>query len=422
MKVKLPYGKSYIEAEFQYSDQVRILEGKQDKIKADKNKVRESLEAPYGGIRLSELAKGKNKVTLILSDHTRPVPSKIIIPLMLKEIRKGNRNADITLLVATGCHRRTTEEELIKKLGSEIVSNEKIVVHDCDDTDNMKNLGMLPSGGILEINRIAADSDLLVSEGFIEPHFFAGFSGGRKSVLPGIASRDSIKYNHNSGFIDNSNSRIGNTDHNPIHADMIFAAKKAGLAFLVNVALNSNGEVIGSFAGEPEKAFEAGVDFVTKATRVAGEKADIVISTNNGYPLDQNVYQMVKCLATAEPFTKKNGVIIAVGECSDGLGAETFFETFANDTPIRDIYNNFLNTPKNKTIQDQWQSHIFARVLLNYSVILVSNVSEDLVRAMRMIPANSVEEAVEKAKGIIHKEKASINVIPNGVGVIPTVK
>ena len=149
--------------------------------------MQEALEHPIGTPRLCDMAIDKKKVVVISSDHTRPVPSRIIMPLILKEIRRGNPDADITILISTGLHRETTREELESKFGPEITEHETIIVHDCDDTDNMVYLGKLPSGGNMYINRLAVEADLLVAEGFIEPHFFAGFSGGRKSVLPGVA-------------------------------------------------------------------------------------------------------------------------------------------------------------------------------------------------------------------------------------------
>ena len=169
--------------------------------------VKKALENPIGSAPLSELARGKSKVVIIASDHTRPVPSKVIMPEMLREIREGNPDAEITILIATGCHRGTTKEELIGKFGEEIVKNENIYIHNCDENEKLVNIGILPSGGQCEINKIAYEADLLVAEGFIEPHFFAGYSGGRKSVLPGIAGRTTVLANHCSEFIAHKNSR-----------------------------------------------------------------------------------------------------------------------------------------------------------------------------------------------------------------------
>lgn len=206
----LPYGKETLKAEIEEEHLAGVLVSELHDYKAPMEGtqlVQEALEHPIGTPRLCDMAIDKKKIVVISSDHTRPVPSHIIMPLILKEIRRGNPDADITILISTGLHRETTREELESKFGPEITEHETIIVHDCDDTDNMVYLGKLPSGGNMYINRLAVEADLLVAEGFIEPHFFAGFSGGRKSVLPGVASRETVMYNHNSAFIDDLHSR-----------------------------------------------------------------------------------------------------------------------------------------------------------------------------------------------------------------------
>ena len=203
---KLPYGKEYLNAQIEEEHLAGVLVSELHSYKAPKSGaelVQEALENPIGSPRLCDMAVGKKNVVIISSDHTRPVPSHIIMPLLLAEVRKGNPDADITILISTGLHRLTTVEELEGKFGKEITDNERIIVHDCDKHE-MTHLGKLPSGGNLIINKIATDADLLIAEGFIEPHFFAGFSGGRKSVLPGVASRETVMYNHNSAFIANA--------------------------------------------------------------------------------------------------------------------------------------------------------------------------------------------------------------------------
>ena len=192
MRIALPYGRGQMEAEIAEGRIAQILSSRMEEYRPEGGEdelVQRALQRPIGSAPLCELAKDKQKVVLIASDHTRPVPSKKIVPAMLGEIRKGNPEAEITILIATGCHRGTTERELIEKFGEEIVRRERILVHDCEKDEEMIHLGTLPSGGTLLLNRIAVQADLLVAEGFIEPHFFAGFSGGRKSVLPGIASK-----------------------------------------------------------------------------------------------------------------------------------------------------------------------------------------------------------------------------------------
>ena len=251
--------------------------------------VEAALHDPIGSESLENLAYGKQNIVLIASDHTRPVPSKVLVPPMLAAIRRGNPAAKITILIATGCHRGTTKTELIEKFGPEIVEKETIVIHDCAAEADMVTIGTLPSGGTLRINRIAAEADLLVSEGFIEPHFFAGFSGGRKSVLPGIAARETVYWNHNAEFIASDYARAGILEGNPIHTDMLYAARRAKLAFICNVVINARHEVVGAFAGDCERAHAAGAEFLKSLCQCPKAPADIVITTNNGYPLDQNI-------------------------------------------------------------------------------------------------------------------------------------
>lgn len=421
MKLKFPYGKSFLEADIPDGRISCIMESSLDECHPsmdERELVWQSMENPIGTQRLSELAVGKRRVILLASDHTRPVPSRIIIPLMLEEIRRGNPEAEVTILIATGCHRGTRWEELIEKFGREIYENERILVHDCADREQMVRLDTLPSGGDLTINRLAAQADLLVAEGFIEPHFFAGYSGGRKSVLPGVAAREAVYYNHNSAFIDDPYSRMGSLDKNPIHRDMIFAAKRANLAFIVNVVINSRKQVIASFAGDCDLAHRAGCDFLNGKAARRPVRSDIVITTNNGYPLDQNIYQAVKGMCTAEATCRPGGVIISIAACSDGVGGESFYETFRSEPSAEAILADFRRRSPSETIEDQWQSQIFARILSRHRVIFVSEQPEQIVRDLHMIPAGSVEEALEIADSLLGRADGSICVIPEGISTL----
>ena len=326
--VKFPYGKEFLSLDIPEDRYAGTLVSEIHHYVAPKapiELVENALANPIGTPKLSVMAEGKKKVVLIASDHTRPVPSKVIVPPMLAEIRKGNPDADITILISTGCHRGTTKEELINKFGPEIVESEKIVVHDCDDTENLTYIGKLPSGGDLIINRLAAEADLLVAEGFIEPHFFAGFSGGRKSILPGIASRKTVIYNHNGQFIADPHARTGVVDGNPIHNDMLYAARCARLAFVCNVVINSEKEAIFAVAGDVDLAHRVGREFLASQCQVKAIPADIVISTHGGYPLDPNLYQAVKGMTAAEATVKEGGVIIMLSKSNDGHGGKVFW-------------------------------------------------------------------------------------------------
>jgi len=380
--------------------------------------VERSLDFPIASPKLEELAKGKKNIVIISSDHTRPVPSKIITPILLRRIRSVAPDARIRILVATGFHRPSTKEELFSKYGEDIVAHEEIVMHYSERDEDMVTLGKLPSGGDLIINKVAMEADLLLSEGFIESHFFAGFSGGRKSVLPGISSYKTIMANHSGEFINDKHSRTGNLKHNLIHEDMAYAAKTAHLAFILNVVLDEDKKIIGSFAGDLEKAHKKGTVFVDSLSQVDAIESDITISTNGGYPLDQNIYQAVKGMTSAEATNKLGGTIIMVAGCRDGHGGEGFYHNIADVADPKEFLDKAIHTPRLETVPDQWTSQILARILVNHHVILVSDlVDPQLVTDMHMALSTSLEDALEKAYDREGKE-AKVVVIPDGLGVI----
>jgi nickel-dependent lactate racemase len=420
MKLTLPYGRTGRECPIPDERVQSILESDLDSFRPGKSPetiVKEALEHPIGTPSLSRLSEGCRKIVIIASDHTRPVPSKLLMPMLLKEIRRGNPDADITILIATGCHRGTTRDELADKFGSEIVPCERIVIHDCD-SDNNICIGTLPSGGQCYINRLAVEADLLVSEGFIEPHFFAGFSGGRKSVMPGVAARETVLYNHCADFIAHPKARVGTLNGNPIHEDMLWAAKKARLAFILNVVLNSKKEIVYAVAGDVEIAHQAGCDFLMQHCGVMAPLADIVIATNGGYPLDQNIYQAAKGICTAEGVVKPGGVIIMLAKSNDGHGGEQYYRQFRDNPDLSKLLAAFMKRDPSKTEPDQWQTQIQIRALNKASVIFVSDADDVTIRDMHMIPAKTVEEALAMADRVLGYSEGNVNVLPDAVSVI----
>ncbi len=420
-ELTFPYGKERLSCSLAEDELVGVLTSAIEEYVPEADEVElvhRAMQTPIESKRLSELAVGRQNVVIIASDHTRPVPSKVIIPAMLTEIRKGNPNADITILIATGCHRGTTREELVSKFGQEIVDNERIYVHDCDEREKLVSIGTLPSGGDCEVNTIAMDADLLVAEGFIEPHFFAGFSGGRKSVLPGIAGRGTVLANHCSEFIAHESARTGVLQNNPIHEDMLWAAKTANLQYIVNVVLNAEKKVIYAVAGDVEQAHKRGTDFLSSLCGAKAVPADIVISTNGGYPLDQNVYQAVKGMTAAEATVKEGGVIIMLAKAGDGIGGDHFYHQLADEADIGKTMQTFLARGRRETVPDQWQTQIMLRVLMRAKVIFVSELADELVEQMHMIPAHSIEQALVQAKELLGKQDVTITAIPDGVSVV----
>lgn len=421
MLLQIPYYKSHLNLELDEKRINAVLTSKTENYKpqmSEEELVEKALENPIGSLKLEELVKGKKHIVIISSDHTRPVPSHITMPIYLKTIRKTNPEAKITILIATGMHRPTTHEELIAKYGEKIVAEEEIVIHNAYCDEDMVFKGILPSCGELWLNKLVDEADLLISEGFIEPHFFAGFSGGRKSVLPGIASKKTVLWNHNAKFISSPFSRAGSLDENPIHKDMVFAAKQANLAFILNVVINSEKKIINAFAGSLEEAHHMGCEFVMSLAKVDAVKSDIVITSNGGYPLDQNMYQTVKGLSTGEACVNDNGVIIIASSCVDGHGGDFFYHILADAKNAQEAYDNICQVEPSKTEFDQWEAQVLSRILVKANVIVVSNhCDKKLFEDMHMHYAQSLEEALVKAEKIVGKNK-KITVIPDGIAVI----
>ncbi|PKM87748.1 MAG: lactate racemization operon protein LarA [Firmicutes bacterium HGW-Firmicutes-12] len=419
--ISIPYGHGNLSLDLPETKLAGVLVSKAHDYKAEGTEteiVQKALDQPINSLPLSELAKGKKKVVIISSDHTRPVPSHVTMPLLLNEIRKGNPEAEITILIATGYHRLTTKDELRNKYGKKIFETENIIVHNAFEDEDMVDLGKLPSGGDLKINKLALSADLLIAEGFIEPHFFAGFSGGRKSILPGIASKDTVMANHCAEFIAHEKARTGIIEGNPIHTDMIYAAQKAGLAFILNVVIDSEKKVIEAFAGHINDAHITGCEFVRELAGVQAIPADIVITSNGGYPLDQNLYQTGKGMSAAEATCKPGGVIIIAAQCADGHGGEGYYNTYAQADSVEDIYNQIIRRSAEETIPDQWQSQILARILLKYEVIMVTEAPQEMVENMFKKWAPNLEKALEMAEEILKNDNSKITVIPDGVSVI----
>lgn len=421
MEIRIPYSDNYKTLNVDEAKIKAVLTPGLDESAANTDEseiVKNALHNPIESKRLCDIVKGSKRLLLITSDHTRPLPSKITLPILLKEIRSKHPGIEIKILIATGFHRPTTYQEMVDKFGRCIADNETIINHDCTDNSSLVYKGILPSGGELYLNSLIDWADIVISEGFIEPHFFAGFSGGRKSILPGIAGKRTIFANHCSEFIADKNARTGILEENPIHKDMLFAAGKANLAFILNVVIDSKKRIINAFAGDPIKAHEKGCAFLQNIAEKKAVKSDIVITSNGGYPLDQNIYQAVKGMTAAEVCVNPGGVIIMVAACNEGHGGESFYRWFAESSSPKETLDKINSIPRDKTVADQWEAQILARILIKHKVIMVSDIqSKKLIEDMHMIYSASVEEALDKARQQTNAD-AGIVVIPDGVGII----
>lgn len=417
--IALPYGHAELELHVEEEHLEALVETEMGELAPDPSEeelVRRALAAPIGTPTLCELARGKRRIVLVTSDHTRAVPSRITLPIELEELRRGNPDAQITILIATGLHRVTTEEEQRRMFGDRIVDEEHIVCNDAFDPSQFTDMGTLPSGASFKVNHLATECDLLICEGFIEPHFFAGFSGGRKSILPGICAEETVKENHSYQAIASPYALTGVLAGNPIHEDMLVAARRVGVAFILNVALNARKQVIGAWAGDLEQAHAAGVAFVRQWSQCPHVTGDIVVTTNGGHPLDQNLYQSPKAVATAEACAGEDGVIIMCCSCSEGMGGSHFAELIQMGTP-EEIDAYLSGIPAKQTIPEQWCPQIYARILRKHPMVLVSELDDETVRRCNMIPAATPDEALVIARQI-KGEDARVVVIPDGVSVM----
>lgn len=420
-RIQIPYARDYQTIDIESASLIAIMvpaEFEMDNPCNQTGIIEDALNHPIGSSRLADLCAKSKHVLIITSDHTRPLPSAVTLPHLLREIRFNNPEVQIMILIATGFHRLTSSDEMIAKFGQDLIESEDFAIHDCQDTNHLIFKGYLPSGGELWLNDLVDWADLVVAEGFIEPHFFAGFSGGRKSILPGIAAAKTVLANHCAKFIASPHARTGNLVQNPLHEDMLFAARQAGLAFILNVALGAEGQIVRAFAGDPYEAHLQGCRWVGQKAIVKRQTADIVITSNGGYPLDQNIYQAVKGMTAGEACVREGGVVIMVAACEDGHGGEAFYNWFAEAASPSEVTNKIKQIAQMDTLPDQWEAQILARILEHCHVILVSDRCDPkMISAMYLEQAPDLSTALKMARSRVG-EDSKIIVIPNGVSVI----
>lgn len=424
MIISAPYGKGTINIDLPDRNVMAILRSADfDPVINEAEAVRSSLNAPIGDEPLSSVASRKSRITIVVSDYTRATPNKILIPPVIEAIKKaGRRTDDLKILVAYGLHRSASKDELKEFLGGETLEEIEVINHDAEDEESIIYLGETSFRTAVYVNRLIVESDLVVLTGLIEPHFFAGYSGGRKSILPGVTGKETIFHNHSFKMIMHPLSRYGVLSGNPIHEDMVEAAKMIKQAYLVNVVIDRNHRITGVFAGDIFKAHLEGVKFLDAHVKVKSpSRADIVITTNGGYPLDRDLYQAVKGMATGELIVRRGGVIAIFAECVDGIGRghENFYQLIAE---AKNPEETLERIRREEPIKDQWEAQILAQILRKANIILVTrNIKHSLIEEMHMIPASSSEEALEQAYRITGRNP-KIAVVPEGPYVIPAVE
>lgn len=335
-------------------ESVRVLEMQPAKPLSDPDgAVRQALTDPIDSPPLRELA-GKNKdACVVISDITRPVPNRIILPPMLNILEEsGIKKEDITILIATGMHRPNQGKELESMVGREIMHNYKIVNHYCRKAEDYRKIDEI-EGAPIELNKHYLDADLKILTGLIEPHFYAGYSGGRKALLPGISSYETMKFMHSFKIIDHPKVRNCLLEGNPFHEYGIRVAKLADVDLILNVVINKQRKITGVFAGHHNHAHLAGCEMVYHhcAARVDG-RVDMVITSGGGYPLDSTFYQISKAMIAARDILKKGGTIVVACECREGLGSAEFCSIMTSVCSPQDFFDGYCD-PKDFVI-DQW--------------------------------------------------------------------
>ncbi len=415
MKLKIAYGKEGLQIDVPDENLYRVVETAfVPGLEAPYESILDSLHNPIASKALRELARSKSNVVIVVSDKTRPVPSKLILPPIIDELnRAGVDSSDITILVATGLHRPNTPDELAEMLGREMIERINTVNHNARDKSSLVHLGKTKSGTPVWLNKMLYESDFRILTGYIEPHFFAGYTGGRKAILPGCAGQDTIGHNHGASHIGHPKARYGMTDGNPIYEDAVEVAEKVGVDFIVNVTLNRNKEITRVFSGDVFQAHNEGVKYISEKCKVTiPEEVDIAITNNSGYPLDLNLYQAVKGMTTPEDVIHRGGEIIMAAECEEGIGHHTFEDMILNaGTP-----ENFLKQVHSPGffVVDQWQVQVLARVLSKARISLYSeNLEDEQIRRMWLNPLDSVEEGIRQGLDRLG-EDSKILVLPDG--------
>ncbi len=419
-KVNIPYGHEFIQLNLSKENLEGIIDlnfYKKEENVTEEMVVNRALDNPIDTVRLEDIAVGKKTAVLITNDHTRAMRSMVTLPILLERIRKYNPSIEVKILIATGLHRATTEDEMRVMFGDKIVDSEEIIVHDAFDDTKIREVGKLPSGATLAVNELILNTDMIVTEGFIESHFFAGFSGGRKSIMPGVCSYTTVVANHSYKMIDNINATSGSLDNNPVNIDMIAAVKMIEPDFSLNVVLDKEKYIEAAFAGDIVTSHRVGCDYVKDASSAPAIYGDIVITGNGGYPLDQNLYQTPKAINTASKCCKENGVIIMCAQCEDGIGGDEFEKIMRMGSP-REIDEFLSKIGPNDTIPEQWCAQIYSKLLMKNKIILVSDgISESTANELNLEHAESIERALEMAFNE-SGEDASVVVIPDGVRII----
>ena len=419
MRVHLEYGRTGLDVELPDRNVIGCLQYRPAEPLADPDAdVRQVLAHPTGSPALGDLAQGRRNACVVISDVTRPVPNQVLLPPILETLEAaGIPRSEILILVATGMHRPNLGDELLEMLGPMVVENYRIENHHGPQRDEHTYLGETARGTPIWVDTRYVDADLKITTGLIEPHFMAGFSGGRKLVCPGLVGLETVQVWHGPEFLEHSNACSGCLVGNPVHEENTLIAQKVGCDFIVNVVIDTQRQILRVVAGDMVAAHLEGVAFARgPVTATLAEPADVVVTTSAGYPLDTTFYQCVKGMVTAMPVVKPGGTIILAASLSEGIGSPEFQQVFADNPTLEGFIDRIVN--KSYFVMDQWQVEELAKAKRHAKVVVVSDgLLPDVLRRLHVEPAASVEAAVAEALAE-HGHDATIAVIPEGPYVL----
>jgi nickel-dependent lactate racemase len=421
MRIKLAYGKTGLPIELDDALDVTVVEPTYVPALPDPAAaVRAALREPVGSPPLLELVRPGTRVGVVFSDITRPAPNPLLLSAVL-EVLDAVPGIEIVLFNALGTHRPNTEAELRAMVGDAIYERRRIVQNDTFDPATQVRVGVTSKGHETWLNAELMRCDLKVLTGFIEPHLFAGFSGGGKAIMPGLAGQRTVLGNHDAGMVGHPQAIWGVTRGNPIFEEVREVAGQAGRLFLLNVTLNRDKAVTGIFAGDIDAAHASGCDFVKRSAMVAVPRPfDIVVTTNSGYPLDLNLYQSVKGMRAADQIARPGGAIIIATRCSDGVPEHGLYGKILRESASPQELLAKICAP-GFLEQDQWQAHIQALIRQKAAVYVRSDgLTDGQIRSALLLPCRRIEETIDELLGV-YGRGAAICVMPEGPQTIPYV-
>lgn len=384
--------------------------------------LREALRRPLAGPRLRDMVSPGQTVAIAVCDGTRAQPRNLMLPRVLEELEGIVRLEDVVVLIATGTHRGNTEQELRAMLGGEIVDNVRVINHDARDSASLRWMGRHGDGVPVWLNRFWVEADIRVTTGFVEPHFFAGFSGGPKLAVPGLAGLETVLTLHDSARIGHPKATWGVCEGNPVHDDIrAVVGAVGGVDFAFDVILNDEQHIVAAFAGELF-AMHAAARAAARAIamRPVPYEFDVVVTTNSGFPLDQNLYQTVKGMSAANLITKEGGTIICAAECRDGFPDHGSYKDLLVSAPTpRDLLRKIHDAPE--TLPDQWQVQVQAKIQTRVRVIMsTTHLSNEALAAVHLEQTDDIGATV---RTILNSagSAARVCVLPEGPQTIPYV-